>query len=121
MGWFYRVVMNSCNDDAVIFKYKGNTIFGEIDVKLDGNFSEYPYMDTLVFLNQELSRLSNLPDEGDWMLQNIYSNNKRMCSRCHGDIILSTMGDIDLCYDCSLGHDVLKDNGIETKWNIKVN
>lgn len=120
-GWFYRVVMNSCNDDAVIFKYKGNTVFGKIDVKLDGDFNEYPYLDTLVFLNKKMTKLSNLPNKEDWMLQNIYSNKKIMCSTCYGDIIIKNSNDYkSLCYNCALGHEILKDNGIETKWNRKV-
>ena len=45
--------MNSYLSDNVEFVYKGKDVFGEVTVKLDGDFRYYPFVDTLCFLDEK--------------------------------------------------------------------
>ena len=60
--------------------------------------------------------LSNLSDKKSYYLHGLYGERER-CEDCDGDVILYGG---ELCYNCSSGHQTLKDMGIETKWNRKV-
>ena len=90
-------------------------VCGEVVVKLDGDFSKYPFVDTMCFLSKDKDSLSNLPDKKCYILHDT-SGGKDRCDDCDGDIIDE---DGYLCYDCASGHGILKDKGIETKWNKK--
>ena len=111
--------MNSSIDDNVRFVYKGQEVFGEVSVKLDGDFRKYPFVDTMCFLSENKKTLSNLPDKDSRQLHSVYGASQK-CYNCGGSVIIISGGNKRLCDNCSQGHDTLKELGIETKWNKKV-
>ena len=113
--WMYKKLMNGHTDDSVKFVYRDQLVYGEISVDLDGDFSNYPFIDTLCFLSKRKNSLSNLSSKKCYFLHSVDGDRDR-CDNCNGDI----MDDDELCPDCSDGHMVLKRQGIETKWNKKV-
>lgn len=120
-GWLYKKKMNSSIDDNVRFVYKGQEVFGEAIVKLDGDFRKYPFVDTMCFLSKNKKTLSNLPDKEGYQLHSVYGKCD-MCDNCDGDIIVRSGWGLgkSLCSNCAQGHDTLKELGIETKWNKKI-
>jgi hypothetical protein len=118
--WMIRLNSFAGLGDNWKFKYKDKEYFGEITVKLDGNFRKYPYLDTLCFLSKDKDGLSNLPDKKCWWLHDTEGGKDR-CEHCEGNIW--SEGDKDnekLCYYCCDGHVGLSEMGIETKWNKKI-
>jgi len=119
-NWFYKRKMNSHVDDNVLFIYKGQDVAGEVKLKLKGDFSNYPFIDTMCFLSKDKDSLSNLSDKKCYHLHDVYGNRER-CEDCEGDVIVvNYKGDKELCSSCSAGHEELKGLNIETKWNKKV-
>ena len=119
-GWFYKKKMNSHVADNVLFVYKGQDVAGEVKLKLEGKFKSYPFVDTMCFLSKDKDSLSNLSDKKCYHLNSVYGEGVE-CEDCDGDVITTDYyGDRDLCSDCSSGHRTLKDMGIETKWNKRV-
>lgn len=119
-GWLYKKRMNSSVDDSVKFVYKGKDVFGEVTVKLDGDFSNYPFVDTMCFLSKNKKTLSNLSDKDCYHLHSVYGDCNK-CDSCDGEIIIrGGWRGKSLCYNCSSGHETLKGLGIETKWNKKI-
>jgi hypothetical protein len=116
--WMIRLNSYAGLDDNWKFKYKNKEYFGEITVKLDGNFRKYPYLDTLCFLNKDKDVLSNLPDKKCWFLHDTEGDRDR-CGCCEGDIWLDRDKG-ELCDECCSGHIGLNRKGIETKWNKKL-
>jgi hypothetical protein len=108
--WMVRQNNHAGLKDNWKFSYNDMNYYGEIIVKLDGNFRKYPYLDTLCFLNKNKDELSNLPDEKCWFL-NDTEGIKDRCTYCRGNIWL----------DGGDGHYGLIQKNIETKWNTKVN
>jgi hypothetical protein len=123
-GWFYKKRMNSHIADNVLFVYKDQDVAGEVKLKLDADFRNYPYIDTMCFLSKDKNSLSNLSDKNCYILHSLYGD-REGCDDCDGDIILSYNSGINndkaLCDECATGHKSLKDLGVETKWNRKVN
>ena len=118
--WFYKKKMSAYIEDNVTFIYKGKDIAGEVKLKLKGDFSRYPFIDTMCFLSKDKDSLSNLPDKKCYHLHSVCGERDR-CDGCDGDIINTDSNfSSSLCYSCSEGHDKLKSMGIETKWNKKV-
>ena len=115
-GWFYKKYISSQDSESVQFVYKGQEIAGEVKLKLKGDFRNFPYLDTMCFLSKDKDSLSNLSDKKSYYLHGLYGERER-CEDCDGDVILYGG---ELCYNCSSGHQTLKDMGIETKWNRKV-
>jgi hypothetical protein len=118
-GWFYKKRMNSHVADNVLFVYKGQDVAGEVKLKLEGDFRNYPFIDTMCFLSKDKDSLSNLSDKKCYHLHVVYGERER-CEDCEGDVIRSGWGEKELCSSCSSGHKTLKEMGIETKWNKKV-
>jgi hypothetical protein len=119
-GWFYKKKMNSHVDDNVLFVYKGQDVAGEVKLKLEGNFRSYPFIDTMCFLSKDKTSLSNLSDKNCYHLHDVYGDREK-CEDCDGDVVVKRWSDKkELCTSCSSGHQTLKDLGIETKWNKKV-
>lgn len=116
--FMYKKFMNSHIETNVCFLYDGKEVFGEVKVKLDGDFGDYPFIDTLCFLDKKKDSLSNLPDKGGFFLHSVYGGCDH-CDVCDGDIIRDNYRKF-LCQECSDGHALLKTKGIETKWNKKV-
>ncbi len=118
--WMYKKFNTSYTNQGVQFIYKGSDINGVLTVKLDGDFNSYPYIDTMAFLSKEKDELSNVSSKNCYELKSVYGDRER-CGECDGDIIIQDYrGHSVLCYDCSTGHQKLKELGIETKWNKKV-
>jgi len=87
-GWMYKWRMNSHYDEGLIFKYGGKSIVGKIEVKLSKcDFDQYPFVDTLTFLNIDKKILCN----ANWDPENYILNDtdgddhETECSDCDGD------------------------------------
>jgi hypothetical protein len=118
--WMYKKFNTSYTNQGVQFVYKGSDVNGVLTVKLDGDFSTYPYIDTMAFLSKEKDELSNVSSKNCYELKSVYGD-RETCEDCDGNIIIKDYRGKDvLCSDCSTGHQKLKELGIETKWNKKV-
>lgn len=93
-GWMLKKKMNSYLEDNIHFTYKGNDVFGEATVKLDGEFSYYPFVDTMCFLDEKKKILSNLSDINSYFLHSVSGDGDR-CENCDGECIE--------CDDCKYG------------------
>jgi hypothetical protein len=118
-GFLYKKKMNSYLSDNVEFIYKGKDVFGEVTVKLDGDFKYYPFVDTLCFLDEKKKQISNLPSEKDFMLHSV-SGDCDHCDSCDGDLYYDSDNKEELCSDCCDGYEKLKELGIETKVNKNI-
>lgn len=119
-GFMYKKRMNSHNSDGVAFVYKGNTIYGEISVKLNNvKFKKYPFIDTLCYLDKKEGILSNVPKKGNYFLQNI-DGSCEFCRSCRGELVQGNDNKY-LCAYCCDGHVSLSENGIETPEYLEVN
>jgi hypothetical protein len=90
-GFLYKKKNNAYIEDTYKFVYKGEDVFGEVGVKLDGNYAYYPFVDTMCFLDKDQESLSNLPNKGCYFLHSV-SGDWNQCENCDGKIID--------CYDC---------------------
>jgi len=119
-GFLYKKRMNSHIESNVRFVYKGKDVFGEVTVKLDGDFGHYPFVDTICFLDDKKKQLSNLPSEGDYMLHSV-SGECEPCNNCKGKLYMHLVSknidfgysEDELCSECCEGHEELKKIGIE--------
>ena len=68
------------------FVYKGEDVFGEVSIKLDGDFENYPFIDTMCFLDSDKKSLSNLPNKNCYMLHSV-SGDCDTCGDCDGEVI----------------------------------
>jgi len=99
-GFLYKKFMNSYIESNVIFKYKGKEIIGEISVNLNGDVDEYPFVDTLCFLSEDLKNLSNLPTKDCYFLHSVMGSCDN-CDSCHGTCVkCNYCGEEDDCDDC---------------------
>jgi len=115
----YKRTMGSHIETAVEFMYNGSPVYGEISIDLDGDFEQYPYMDTLAFLSNKKKRLTNIPKKKAWFLHSVDGDCYR-CEDCEGDVIIQPYREDEFCDECGLGHQNLMNRGIETKWNKKM-
>ena len=118
-GFLYKKKMNSYFVDNVKFIYKGKDVLGEVTVKLDGDFKDYPFIDTLCFLDEKKKQLSNLPNEDNYILHSV-SGRCDPCESCGGDLYYDSDNKEELCSECCEGHEELKKLGIETKINKNI-
>lgn len=81
--FLYKQFMNSQVETNVCFKYKGIDVFGEITVKLDGKAKNYPFVDTLCFMDKNETYLSNLSFEDSYFLHSV-SGECEVCDDCNG-------------------------------------
>lgn len=100
-GWLYKVHNNSNNEKGMMFYLKNEIVKIKIICYVDGNCDEYPYMDTLKFLNNDKDELSNIGYEDGYMLEDT-DGECGQCSDCEG----SGKGNCDNCdgresVDCS--------------------
>ena len=92
-GWMYKHRQNSGFPEGLLFVYKGAHVFGKILVELeDGDFDSYPYLDTLTFIDEDKSLLSNVGFR-DGMMLNDTDGNTDECDTCRGK-------GINRCYTC---------------------
>lgn len=101
-GYLYKYIMNSHMDDNVKFRYNNSSIKGEIKVEINGKHNSYPFIDTLVFMNEEKTELSNIPHKGCYMLQSLWGNLDK-CDICEGELFV----DDEYCHNCAGGLDEL--------------
>jgi hypothetical protein len=128
-GWMRKYKNNCDNLDSYYFIYKGETIMGEISVKLrNAEFDKYPFVDTLkhiVFTTPNVATISNTSTsvcdfmdstdgdlsfcttcQGDGELNGkecteCYGDGKNTCQECDGDgVILNISGDKKECKEC---------------------
>lgn len=119
--WMYKRTMNGHVSTAVEFIYKNEVVYGEIGVEVDGDFSNYPYLDTLPFLSKKKNKLTNIPKKKSYFLHSVDGECER-CEDCGGDVILQVYGGgEEFCGECGEGHETLAKQGVETKWNKKIN
>jgi len=116
-GFLYKQKNNSYIEDNVKFMYKGKPLLGEVKVKLDGDFKEYPFIDTMCFLSKKLGDLSNIPSKDCYFLHSV-SGDCEVCNDCDGEILV--YDDTELCNSCGLGIDELEKAGIKTKIGKKI-
>ena len=117
-GWMYKKEQTYGTEDAVAFIYNGNVVYGEIKVKVKGDFDVYPFLDTLCFMDKKKKKLSNLSSKNCFWLNDHEDGDLSECFECGGDVIYEDFyGDKSLCSDCSEGHRVLFDKGVKTKFS----
>lgn len=113
-GFLYKQKMNSIIFDNVKFRYKGGDVYGEIKVKLDGAFKNYPFVDTLCFLSEDKKYLSNLSSKNCLILHSV-SGQAELCMTCNGTCLdcenCNYDGEAD-CPDCSLGCETCNQTGV---------
>jgi hypothetical protein len=100
-GFLYKQKNNSYIEDNIKFMYKGKSLIGEVKVKLDGDFKEYPFIDTMCFLSKKMGDLSNIPSKDCYFLHSV-SGDCDVCSNCGGKIIVDEDDD-EFCNECGLG------------------
>jgi hypothetical protein len=114
-GFLYKLKNNSHVDNNIEFMYKGKSILGEIKVKLDGDFKNYPFIDTMCFLSKKLGDLSNIPSKGCYFLHSVRGDCD-VCNVCDGDVLIRLHRlDAEFCNNCGLGLEELERVGIKTK------
>jgi len=92
-GWMIKNRNTSDSEEGLMFRYKGKPVFGRIYVKLDdADFDEYPFVDTLSFLNKDDKLVSNVGFEDGNVLWSTdgYAD---QCDSCEGK-------GRDVCHDC---------------------
>lgn len=99
-GFLYKKKMNSYIEDIYKFVYKGEDVFGEVVVKLDGDFEIFPFIDTMCFLDDNKKSLSNLPNKDCFILHSVSGDYER-CGECYGKIIECDNCDDDAKSECS--------------------
>lgn len=83
-GWMYKYKNNSESEEGLMFKYKGELVFGRIYVKLkDADFDSYPFVDTLSFLDKKAKLLSNVGFKNGVILSST-SGEDETCDACSG-------------------------------------
>jgi hypothetical protein len=110
-GFLYKQKNNSYIEDNIKFMYKGKSLMGEVKVKLDGDFKNYPFIDTLCFLSKKLGDLSNIPTKDCYFLHSVAGECEE-CGRCDGEVIDD---DDDYCDECGVGLEQLIEVGIVKK------
>lgn len=86
-GWMHKLTNNSWCENAIKFSYNNKPVYGEVVIEdIDGDFDNYPFLDTMAFLSPDKKTLSNLPDKGCYMLHSTYGRCET-CGACDGDVI----------------------------------
>jgi hypothetical protein len=116
-GFLYKLKNNSYVEDNVNFMYKGKSLMGEVKVKLDGDFKNYPFIDTMCFLSKKMGDLSNIPSKDCYFLHSV-SGACDVCDNCDGDVILKYSE--EFCSECGLGLEKLEESDIKTKIGKKL-
>jgi len=64
-GWMRKYKNSSDDVEGVLFSYKGEVIVGKIEISLNkAKFSEYPFMDTISYVNAKSKIASNVNGKG---------------------------------------------------------
>ena len=98
-GWMTKWKNTSDSSEALIFKYKGNPVVGVVEVKLStADFMDYPFMDTISFIDKKNKLASNVSDKGREEANMTEGGALDGCNYCGGDGEFS-----GVCPDCEDG------------------
>ena len=82
-GWLRKLKNNSINDTGMIFLLKGEEIRAKLVVNVDGKCDDYPYMDTLKYLNADKNEVSNIGYHNGYELEDT-DGACNECGECDG-------------------------------------
>lgn len=82
-GWLTKAFNNSDNEKGMIFKLKGEVIKAKIVCKVKGDCYDYPYLDTLKYLNKAKNELSNIGYKDGYVLEDT-DGGVEACDNCGG-------------------------------------
>jgi hypothetical protein len=95
-GWMYKWKMNSDSVSNIIFIYGGQPVVGLVEIKLDNaNFSDYPFMDTISYIDLENKTAHNVNGKGRIECGDTNGGHSS-CYLCGGTGLAS--GDCPQCY-----------------------
>lgn len=84
-GWLYKYRNGYDDVEGVLFRHNGNPVIGKITIKLrECDFDEYPFIDTVAFLNKKNRTLSNVGSKGCIILRDTDGESSE-CYDCNGD------------------------------------
>lgn len=103
-GWMYKFSMCCDNSEGILFKYKKKTIIGEIRIKLSkSKFDEYPFMDTVSYINLKDGFASNVNGRKFISCLDTSGEYNDECANCNGEGIADNKCDNclgDGCIEC---------------------
>ena len=92
---FHKKYNDSDEDTGMRFKYQDLEIDAKIEIDVEGDCENYPYLDTVKFLNESKDKLSNIGYFDGYKLDDTYGScdqcswcdgsGKRGCNECHDD------------------------------------
>ncbi len=82
-NWFYKKVNNHDRFTGMNFIFKDDKIKLRIEVEVDGECDDYPYLDTLKFLNESRNKLSNIGYKNGLILEDTEGQSD-VCEICGG-------------------------------------
>lgn len=84
-NWMHKFYQGASDEYALLFKYDGKDFFGKASVKLENiDFGNYPYVDTLFFLDEDEKTMSNTATKQCYILGSTYGH-KEKCDSCNGN------------------------------------
>lgn len=102
-GWLRKKRNSSDSDEGIKFIFGKKDISAHIIVKIDGDCDEYPFLDTLKFINEDKNKISNVGFKDGYVLEDTGGDcykcdecdgsGKNNCDTCDGK------GEMD-CYEC---------------------
>jgi hypothetical protein len=118
-GFLYKAKMNSHTETNVDFIFNGAPVSGVIKVgPLAAKFSNYPFVDTLCFLDEDRGSISNVSSKKCTQMHSTHGEDYP-CDDCDSKCFREEGGTKYICSNCSDGHIELKAKGIETPINKK--
>lgn len=97
-NFLYKYRMGFDTDESYLFYYNNKPVFGKIEVKLEkSKFDNYPFLDTLYYLNIKDKTLSNVGSKGAITLGDT-SGESNTCGYCGGTGVVGNKK--TECIDC---------------------
>lgn len=91
---FYKNYNDSDADTGMVFKFNDMILKAKIEIDVEGECENYPYLDTLKFLNDPKDKLSNIGYINGYLLEDTFGSCDQ-CSWCEG----VGKKECDECYD----------------------
>jgi len=83
-NWMHKFYQGASDEYSLLFNYNGEDFFGKASVKLDNtDFNNYPYVDTLFFLDIDKKTMSNFGVKDCFILGSTNGNLEK-CDNCNG-------------------------------------